>query len=136
MWLLLPLAIAQTPSAPAAAPAPAEEPVVVTPLPRVDLTFSSDRVLTRVLPAFPPAAAAQGIRLAGCEIRFYLDEAGVPTRVVPLECDELFAVPAIEAGMQWRFRPWLVDGVPRRTSFTMLYLFEYRGPPVTPPATP
>jgi len=135
MWFLTATALAQG-APPPPAPAGAEEPVAVIPLPRLDLTFESERVRTRVLPTFPPAAIAQGIRLAGCPIRFYLDEQGVPTRVVAMECDELFAAPAVEAGMQWRFHPHVVDGVPRRTSFTMLYLFEYRGPVVTPPAEP
>jgi hypothetical protein len=146
MWLLLPLALAsQPPATPpvppsppvsSAPPPPPDAPVPPAPPPTVppviDITYTSDRVITRVLPAFPNEAVTAGVRVGGCEVRFYVDEAGVPTRVVPVQCDEVFVPAAVEAGLRWRFRPWIEDGVPRKTKFNMVFVFEYQGRPPAP----
>ncbi len=143
MWLLFSLALADQPAAPAAPPAPPRPAAPTAPttpsnaVPTddskvVDISFSSDRVVTRVLPAFPPAAVAQGVRLGGCQVRFYVDEAGVPYRVLPVVCDEVFVDAAVAAGMQWRFGPYLEGGIPMKTKFNMVFIFEYQGRPVSP----
>lgn len=140
MWFLLAVASAsQPPAEPSSPPAPpppepaAPTAATPTPAPVMDITFASDRVVSRVLPRFPDEAVAQGVRVGGCEMRFYVDEAGVPTRVLPVNCDAVFVDAATTAGLQWRFRPYLVEGVPQKTKFNMLFVFEYQGRPVPPP---
>ena len=143
MWLLLSFALADQPAAPATPPDPPRPvPPAASATPAnavptddskvVDISFSSDRVVTRVLPAVPATAVAQGVRLGGCQVRFYVDEAGVPYRVLPVVCDEVFVDAAITAGMQWRFGPYLEGGVPKKTKFNMVFIFEYQGRPVPP----
>lgn len=133
MWFLVTLALADPPvGAPPAPPAPPAAPTAPAEPPVIDISFSSDRVLTRVLPTFPEAAVKQGVRLGGCQVRFFVDEAGVPTRVLPVLCDEVFVDAAVVAGLQWRFAPYLEGGVPRKTKFNMVFIFEYQGKPVPP----
>lgn len=140
MWLFLSLALAEQPAAPGAPPVPppatpagtVPPPVLPDESRAIDVSYSSDRVVTRVLPQFPDAAVNQGVRLGGCQVRFYVDEAGVPTRVLPVVCDDVFVEAAVTAGMQWRFGPYLEGGVPKKTKFNMVFIFEYQGRPVTP----
>lgn len=103
------------------------------PAPVMDIAFTSERVISRVLPAFPDAAARDGVRTAGCQVRVYIDEEGVPYRALPVLCDEAFVPDTVAAALQWRFHPYLEEGVARKARFTVLFVYENQAPPVPPP---
>lgn len=92
-------------------------------------------VLERGEAVFPPKARDQGISAGGCAVRIYFDEAGVPYRVVPLQCDDVWVAASVEAGMRYRFAPYVLDGVVRKARFETAFVYALEAKPGLIPVT-
>ncbi len=51
--------------------------------------------------------APQGLTNVRCSLRFVLNSDGVPTDVIPARCPERVLEAALEAGLRWRFEPFV-----------------------------
>ena len=81
-------------------------------------------VRTRVTPRFPEAARAFARPEERCVVVVEVDEAGVPADVSAPACPVVFRGAAIEAARQWRWAPYLVNGVPSRAQFKLEFVFR------------
>jgi len=100
------------PAGPETAEAPSEPDPEVGPLVEGDpaspdiltVHWSELEVTEQALPRAP-----EGLGDVRCTLRFVLDPEGVPTEVIPARCPEKVLERALEAGLRWRFEPF-VDG--------------------------
>ncbi|MEO6804195.1 MAG: energy transducer TonB [Granulicella sp.] len=79
--------------------------------PTVSVRESKEHLITRVDASYPPIAAAahvSGVAVFGAEI----DAAGNVTTVVALSGPEMLRAAAAEAVKHYKYRPFLVNGVP------------------------
>jgi hypothetical protein len=72
------------------------------------------KVRKRVEPEVPDGAEGPG----WCKVRFTIDTDGRPTEVSAMGCGGL-TVAVEAAALQWRFKPFRVDRIPRSVSFRM-----------------
>jgi protein TonB len=81
------------------------------PSPAVSLGVTGGRLIRRVQPVYPPTARA--LHLHGTVVlKAGVDVHGRVTRVTVLSGNELLAGAAMSAVRNWRYEPFLVNGVP------------------------
>ena len=90
--------------------------VVRQPTPRVRVPPKMPLAAREIDPPFEVA----------CKLRFFLDEQGTPTDIAVEQCPAAFLDSVLEAGWQWRFDPYIVDGVPKSGEFTLNVLFRLK----------
>lgn len=101
------------------------------------------KVKKQVNPKYPREAMEQGL-VGSCTMRLFINPAGVPVRVIPERCPEVFRAAAVEAASQWRFYPVQMEGQATEADFVLKINFQIRGSttqaldvspdPVTPPS--
>ena len=85
----------------------------------VEVDWSDVEAKKRVAPKMPDEVKGQGKLNVRCQIRFFIDERGVPYEVVLEECPEPFRDSALEAAWGWRFAPTIRDGEPVEAQFVL-----------------
>ncbi len=88
--------------------------------------LSQVKVKKRVSPKMPEEAKELNITEARCQLRFFIDERGVPYDVGTDECPEVYVPSAMEAAWQWRFEPMLVDGIPTKAQFVLVIVYRLK----------
>jgi hypothetical protein len=80
----------------------------------------------RVMPTYPhqDGKTVKPTNDYTCKYKLWIGTDGVPTRVLPLACDEQFAQAGLEAVQQWRFKPYEVDGVPTACTYELSVTFK------------
>ena len=53
----------------------------------------------------PQAAKALNITEETCQVRFFINEKGVPEKIDVLKCSKIFHASLMEAAEKWRFYP-------------------------------
>jgi hypothetical protein len=80
----------------------------------------------RVMPTYPhqDGKTVKPTNDYTCKYKLWIGTDGVPTRVLPLSCDEQFAQAGLDAVQQWRFKPYEVDGVPTACTYELSVTFK------------
>lgn len=108
------------PKAPAAQPTESIAPVtgsipdfgpanIASVSPNFTVTNRDEQPIVRVSPIYPLSANG---RTATCDVRFSLNEKGVPFNIVPNCSASVFERPVSRAVAKWKYAPKLVDGQP------------------------
>ncbi len=85
------------------------------------------RATTQVVPSWPLGEPREGEH--ACKAVFIVDITGVPTSVVASawgtsrDCPDPFVLSVQEAGMTWRFEPYVHEGLPTAVRFQMMFNF-------------
>ncbi len=82
------------------------------------------RIRNQVSPEFPSAARAQHITGATCVVHLAVDDHGRPSEAAVTGCDDIFAAPAKEAAMKWRFSPMIANGSAIAGHFLIRFHFK------------
>ncbi len=114
-----------------AGPALAEDEPAEPPEPH-EVSLAEVKAIHRVAPEMPKAARSMDFDELRCQLRFFIDEQGVPYDVKPEDCPELFHASALEAAYQWRFTPMEVDGEPSESHFVLVILYRLEDPGLGP----
>lgn len=83
------------------------------------------KVRSQVSPEFPRAAHALGINEATCTVHLAVDGRGRPSAAEVTGCPEMFAAPAQEAAMKWRFAPLYNGAEAVSAHFRINFRFRY-----------
>jgi protein TonB len=81
---------------------------------------------TRVEPIVPEAAKALGFTEEHCQLRFFINEKGVPTDIKPENCPKVFQDSALEAAWKWRFYPYKVGGQAMAAQFVLNITYKLK----------
>jgi hypothetical protein len=100
-----------------APPAPSEEQALPTCVPTAK---------KRVMPTYPKqdGKTVKPTNDYTCKYKLWIGTDGVPTRVLPLACDEQFAEAGLKAVQQWTFKPYEVDGTPTACTYELSVTFK------------
>jgi len=84
------------------------------------------QIIRRILPVYPEMAVRAGLE-GTVWIKILIDREGVPTRAVVIKSSaELFDQPAIEAAMQFRFTPAVMNRGPVKVWVSIPFRFRLR----------
>ncbi len=81
----------------------------------------------RIAPKMPDAAKQLNMSEERCNVRFFINEKGVPYDVRLETCPAVFHESALEAAWKWRFYPMKVEGKAVKTQFTLAILYRLTG---------
>jgi protein TonB len=88
--------------------------------------WSEVQAKKRVSPVFPDAAKQLDIMEQRCQVRFFIDEKGVPYDVKLENCPAVFHDSALEAAWKWRFYPMKVDGQAVKAQFVLSIVYKLK----------
>ena len=116
--------------------APATEATQAPPTPRPPPPVRTERVDARLITvtkrAFPDLQSNPPAQdtdpSASCRIMFEVDTTGIPTDVQAITCETDISEVMMQAAMQWRFEPWVVDASPRPFKVVKTIPLQARGP--------
>jgi protein TonB len=80
-------------------------------------------IVTQTRPEYPPQAMAARIQ-GEVVLHAVIDKEGKISEVQVLSGDDMLAQSALEAVRQWRYKPMLVDGVPKEVDTTITVTFS------------
>ena len=83
------------------------------------------KVRSQVSPEFPRAAHALSVNEATCTVHLAVDARGRPTAAEVTGCPDMFAAPAQEAAMKWRFAPLYIGETAVSAHFRINFQFKY-----------
>ncbi len=89
--------------------------------------WSEVKVKKRVKPKMPDAARELNIAEERCQVRFFIDEKGVPYDVKLERCPAIFHESALESAWKWRFWPMKVDGNAEKAQFVLVIVYRLTG---------
>ncbi len=75
---------------------------------------------------FPEAAKALNMKEERCQVRFFIDEKGVPEKIVIEKCPKVFHDEINEKAMKARFYPMQVEGAAAKALFVLGITFRLR----------
>ena len=88
--------------------------------------WSEVSIKRQVKPKFPEAAKQLNISEARCQIRFFIDEKGIPYDVKVETCPAIFRESSLAAAWKWRFYPQKVEGKKQKAQFVLSITYRLR----------
>ena len=89
--------------------------------------WSEVTVKKRVAPKMPDAAKQLNMAEERCQVRFFINEKGVPYDVKLESCPAIYHESALEAAWKWRFYPMKVDGAAIKAQFVLVIVYRLTG---------
>jgi TonB family protein len=72
----------------------------------------------------PEAAKALGFKEEQCQVRFFIDDKGMPTDIKVESCPKVFEEAVMEAAWKWRFYPYRDAGKAMPAQFVLNVIFK------------
>lgn len=92
-------------------------------------TVSYPRLIKKVMPTYPEKAMAEGVE-GDVLIRALINETGDVTQVkVETRLHPLLDKAALHAVRQWKYKPWMINGVPSPTEVSIKITFKLQEHP-------
>jgi hypothetical protein len=88
--------------------------------------WSEVSVKRRVSPKYPEEAKQYDLGEVRCELRFLIDEKGIPYEIRPESCPEMFQESALDAAWKWTFYPMKKNGEPVKAQFVLMIVYRLR----------
>ncbi len=86
--------------------------------------WSEVKVKRRVSPKYPEDAKSMDLGTVRCQLRFLVDERGMPYDVRLESCPEAFHESALEAAWKWRFYPMKMNGEAVKAQFVLVIVYR------------
>jgi len=89
--------------------------------------WSEVKVKKRVTPKMPDAAKQLNMTEESCQVRFFIDEKGVPYNIKLEKCPAIFHESALEAAWKWRFYPQKEERKKVKAQFVLKITYKLTG---------